>query len=440
MLRLACVLFLGLSAVSALYSPSDDVVELTASNFNSKVVNGDEVWMVEFYAPWCGHCKTLAPEWKKAAKALKGIVKVGAVDMDVHQSVGGPYNVRGFPTIKVFGLNKNSPDEFQSGRDANSIVQAALKAAQQVASARLSGKSGSGGGGSGSGSSGSADDVVTLTDSNFEKEVLGTKDPVLVEFYAPWCGHCQRLKPEWEKAASELKGKVKVAALDAQQYPVMAGRFQVQGYPTIKFFPAGAKDFNSAEDYAGGRTASDIIAFGNEKASDNVEAPEIVELTSNDILKQECNDKPLCVVAVLPDILDTQAAGRNAHIAMLKEIGEKYKKKMWGYVWTAGAIHSNLEGSLGIGGFGYPAMAVVNLRKKVYVMLKGSFSKEGVDELLKGIAVGRGRTEKLPAGLPTIETVPAWDGQDGQLPEEEDIDLSDVDLDDEEEGAKKEEL
>ena len=78
--------------------------------------------------------------------------------------------------------------------------------------------------------------------------------------------------------------------------------------------------------------------------------------------------------------------------------------------------------------------------RQVYVILKGSFSKEGVDELLKGIAVGRGRTEKLPAGLPTIETVPAWDGQDGQLPEEEDIDLSDVDLDDEEEGAKKEEL
>ena len=41
--------------------------------------------MVEFYAPWCGHCKSLAPEWEKAAKALKGIVNVGAVDMTQHQ-------------------------------------------------------------------------------------------------------------------------------------------------------------------------------------------------------------------------------------------------------------------------------------------------------------------------------------------------------------------
>lgn len=55
----------------ALYSSSDDVIELTSKNFDSKVIKSDELWIVEFYAPWCGHCKNLAPEWKKAAKALK---------------------------------------------------------------------------------------------------------------------------------------------------------------------------------------------------------------------------------------------------------------------------------------------------------------------------------------------------------------------------------
>lgn len=425
------VALLALSgAVSALYDSSDDVVDLTASNFNNLVINSDEVWLVEFYAPWCGHCKSLAPEWKKAASALKGIVKVGAVDMDQHQSVGGPYNVRGFPTIKIFAGNKQSPQDYNGARSFQAIVDEAMKAAQRVVKDRLSGRGGSrSSGGSGSGS-GSSDDVVVLTDANFEKEVLNSKEVVLVEFFAPWCGHCQRLAPEWAKAATALKGKVKVAALDCTAHTVTAGRFQVQGYPTLKYFPAGNKDTSSAEEYQGGRTADEIIAYALELHAESIDPPEILEITSNDVLAENCNNKPLCIVSFLPDILDTQAAGRNAYLNVLKELGEKYKKKQWGWLWTAAGVHGNLEQALGVGGFGYPAMAVVNVRKKVYILLRGSFGRDGIDELLKSIAVGRGRTEKLHNDLPTISTTPAWDGKDGELPVEEDIDLSDVDLDD----------
>lgn len=126
------IVLIAVGAASALFSPSDDVVELTAANFNQKVINGDEVWLVEFYAPWCGHCKNLAPEWKKAATALKGVVKVGAVDMDVHGSVGAPYNVRGFPTIKVFGANKKSPTDYNGARKADGIIEAGLKTVKDM--------------------------------------------------------------------------------------------------------------------------------------------------------------------------------------------------------------------------------------------------------------------------------------------------------------------
>jgi len=431
-LNFVFVLLLGKS-ITALYSSSDDVVELTAGNFNHKVVNSDELWLVEFYAPWCGHCVNLAPEWKKAATALKGVVNVGAVDMDTHGSVGGPYNVRGFPTIKIFGANKRSPQDYNGGRTAQAIVDEAMKTLKNLVSARLRGGGRSSGGGrrsGGSGGSGGSDDVVELTDANFEEEVLKSPDLVLVEFFAPWCGHCQRLAPEWKKAAQELKGKVKVTALDATQHAGTAQRFQIQGYPTIKFFPAGAKDWNSAQDFNGGRTASEIVAWALEKYTVNIEPPEVLELTSNKVLADNCNEKPLCIVSFLSDILDTGADGRNALIDMLKGLGEKYKQKLWGWVWTAPGKHPNLEQALGIGGFGYPALAVVNIRKKVFVTLRGSFSADGIDELLKSIAVGRGRTDKLPNGLPTLSDVEAWDGQDGAMPADEDIDLSDVELDD----------
>ena len=62
--------------------------------------------------------QSLAPEWAKAAKALDGIVHFGAVDMDAHAALGQPYNVRGFPTIKVFGANKKSPSDYQGAAAA----------------------------------------------------------------------------------------------------------------------------------------------------------------------------------------------------------------------------------------------------------------------------------------------------------------------------------
>lgn len=60
-----------LGASVAMYGSSDDVVELTEANFDRLVMKGDEIWIVEFYAPWCGHCQSLAPEYKKAATQLK---------------------------------------------------------------------------------------------------------------------------------------------------------------------------------------------------------------------------------------------------------------------------------------------------------------------------------------------------------------------------------
>lgn len=60
----------------------------------------------------------LGPDYKKAASALKEVVKVGAVNADEHQSLGGQYGVEGFPTIKIFGKNKNKPENYQGARDA----------------------------------------------------------------------------------------------------------------------------------------------------------------------------------------------------------------------------------------------------------------------------------------------------------------------------------
>lgn len=401
----------------ALYDSSSDVVELTPSNFERLVTNSDEVWIVEFFAPWCGHCKNLVPEYKKAARALKGIAKVGAVDADQYKDFSQKYGVTGFPTIKIFTGSKHTP--YQGQRTAEAFVDAAIKSAKEKAYDNLGKKS-----------SGSSDksDVITLTDSNFKELVLDSEDMWLVEFYAPWCGHCKNLEPHWAKAATELKGKVKLGALDATVHTAIASRYQVQGYPTIKLFNSGKKTSDSVEDYNGGRTSSDIVSWAMEKLAENVPAPEIVQVVNEETMKA-CSEKPLCVVSILPHILDCDAACRNGYISVLARLGDKYKAKMWGWVWAEAGAQMSLEDALELGGFGYPAMAVVNAKKLKFSTLRGSFSETGINEFLRDLSFGRGQTAPVKgAEMPKIITTEPWDGKDGELPPEEDIDLSDVDL------------
>lgn len=132
------------------------------------------------------------------------MVKVGAVNVDEHKSIGGQYGVRGFPTIKIFNLDKSRSEEYNGPRTAQGLIDSGLQAIRKKVDAQSGGKSGSGGGSKKSDSN----DVIELTDSNFDKLVLGSDDLWLVEFYAPWCGHCKNLAPHWADAASELKGKV----------------------------------------------------------------------------------------------------------------------------------------------------------------------------------------------------------------------------------------
>lgn len=358
----------------------------------------------------------MAPEYSKAATALKGIVRVGAVNADEHKQLASQYGVRGFPTIKLFGLSKTSPTDYNGQRTASGLVDAGLQEARKVVNQRLTGKSG-GGSKSDSGSS----DVVELTDSNFDKQVLDSKDVWLVEFYAPWCGHCQKLKPVWESVASELKDKVKVGALDATVHQSQANKYEIKGFPTIKVFVNG-----EVEDYMGGRSKEDIVQFALAKLDDNAPVPELVQITSEKDLTENCESKQLCIISVLPHILDCDAKCRNDYLDILRKIAEKFKKNQWAYLWAEAVQQPELEESLGLGGFGYPAMAALNIRKMKYTWLKGSFGFDGINEFLRDLSYGRGSSVPVKgAKIPKIQKVEKWDGKDGVVPQLDDEIISD---------------
>ncbi|XP_027107914.1 probable protein disulfide-isomerase A6 [Coffea arabica] len=234
---------------------ADDVVVLTEENFE-KEVGQDRGALVEFYAPWCGHCKKLAPEYEKLGASFKKAkaVLIGKVDCDEHKSLCSKYGVSGYPTIQWFPKGSLEPKKYEGARSAEALAEFVnSEGGTNVKIAAV------------------PSNVVVLTPENFDEIVLDEKKDVLVEFYAPWCGHCKSLAPTYEKVATafKLEDHVVIANVDADKYKDLAEKYGVSGYPTLKFFPKGNK---AGEDYDGGRDLDDFVTFINERTGTSRDA------------------------------------------------------------------------------------------------------------------------------------------------------------------------
>jgi thioredoxin 1 len=82
--------------------------------------------------------------------------------------------------------------------------------------------------------------VLTFTDSSFDSDVLKADVPVLVDFWAVWCGPCRMMGPTIDAIAAEYTGKAKIGKLNVDDNPGIAGRFQIRGIPTLLLFKNGA--------------------------------------------------------------------------------------------------------------------------------------------------------------------------------------------------------
>ncbi|KAI4163465.1 MAG: hypothetical protein LQ342_002972 [Letrouitia transgressa] len=245
-LVLSWILVIGINATSS-------VLDLIPDNFDKVVLKSGKPALVEFFAPWCGHCKNLAPIYEELAQSFESAsdkVSIAKVDADEHKELGRRFDVHGFPTLKWFDGKSDKPEDYNGGRDLESLSSFISektgvkgKAKKPVPSA-----------------------VEMLNDRTFKKEVGSDKD-ILVAFTAPWCGHCKSLAPIWESVANDFASEpsVLIAKVDAEaeNSKSTAEAQDIKSYPTIKYFPKGS---TTPEPYEGGRSETDLVDFMNSKA------------------------------------------------------------------------------------------------------------------------------------------------------------------------------
>ena len=100
---------------------------------------------------------------------------------------------------------------------------------------------------------------VDVTTANFEQEVLKADKPVLLKFWAPWCGPCKMMAPQFQQAARLLEPKVRLAKVDTEAEPQLATRFGIRSIPTLALFRGGREIARQA----GAMGAQDIVRWAS---------------------------------------------------------------------------------------------------------------------------------------------------------------------------------
>lgn len=229
-----------------------DVLVLNDSNFDSTIAANEEI-LVEFYAPWCGHCKRLKPEYEIAATTLKAKnppIRIAKVDCTVATELCKTHDITGYPTLQVF-TSDGSSTKYDGALSATSIISKML---HEHTSEPIPEEQGAN---------------KKIVQKNFDDLVMNSSADVFVKFYAPWCGHCKAMAPTWVELAEKYQddSSIVIGDFDATANDLIHANYKelVKGYPTLLWIPKNDKE--NPVKYSGGRDLADFENWIKENSS-----------------------------------------------------------------------------------------------------------------------------------------------------------------------------
>jgi protein disulfide-isomerase A6 len=368
----------------AFYTKEDPILEINPNNWEREVIKSDQVVLAEFYAPWCGHCRNLAPQYKKAAEKLKGLAKVVAVncDEDTNKRICGQMGIQGFPTVKVFHPTSVDPTgvkptrqtitDYQGPRSAKPIVDFVLGKVIDVVKKIHN----------------TEEMDAFINDTTFTRAILFTnkmKTPILF----------QSLALQYSKRI--LLGEVKDSVTE------VVSKYNIEKFPSVVVFN---KDTTEPIVYDGIMKHQGISEFFDKYAPPATEKvvlgekpkpfdPKVPEITTDEELKKCIEGFGTCAIAVLAYEEDFEESVKQHKEEM--EILETLKKNNhekngpFKFAWINGVVRGKqFARDFDLPDM-FPSFLIINGKQKIFRVDRGAFDVEGITDFLKQVRNGRGR-------------------------------------------------
>jgi len=197
------------------------VINLTPETFDQYLVRKPqgEMWIVDFFAPWCGPCQQLTPIYRKLAKRLQGEAKLGMVDCTEYKHLCQTNDVYSYPTVRLYPPTSAGSTMYirhQGWRDVENMYYWAFQFLPSF--------------------------VQELEYYTFFEKIINHVDAWLVDFYAPWCGHCVQFAPHYEKVAKRLNGTVKAAKINCEEQYHLCREVGIRAYPSVRFYSGAIQE------------------------------------------------------------------------------------------------------------------------------------------------------------------------------------------------------